>query len=151
MTFGSLAVRAMLKRFLFLIWKTGRQPEKRFMFHTPCHYTPCHFPSDQVLHGTIVNESERPKVLTYCHMELWQIQTGRGGILLFVPQKNVTMEVIMEKQYSLIEIETFIEEFMRATGPAARRQVIRDHLKESPWWEKQDQDKTFTGERDGYV
>ncbi len=90
-------------------------------------------------------------MLTYCRMELFQIQTGQGGILLFVPQKNVTMEVIMEKQYSLIEIETFIEEFMRATGPAAQLQVIRDHLKESPWWEKQDQDKTFTGERDGYV
>lgn len=90
-------------------------------------------------------------MLTYCRMELFQIQTAQGGILLFVPQKNVTMEVIMEKQYSLIEIETFIEEFMRATGPAAQLQVIRDHLKESPWWEKQDQDKTFTGERDGYV
>lgn len=148
MTFVSRAGRAMLQRFLSRIWKTGRQPEKRSTFPTP-HPSP----SDQALVGTIVSESANRPVLTYFHTELWKIQTGLGENLLLSIRKSVNMEMIMEKQYGLIEMETFIDEFMRATGPAARRKIIRDHLKEidPPWWKEQDQDENFTGERDGHV
>jgi len=58
------------------------------------------------------------------------------------------MEMIMETQYILTNIETFIDELDRATSTVARHQVIKDHL--VPWWDKQDQDKNFTGERDGH-